>query len=244
MLLVMSFGVLEFSQKSDNNMNTHWNCIIQPGETKTIEFSEESNLYITNICIPEIPENAPEEPNRLVAHIITINPHQDEDSVDVSNLPHTNVLLASLIPNVCEHQVLNITFSPLEIVKLQNQGACALHLSGYQIPISEEEEEEEEEANEEEEKDDDSPDEKANDEDDEDELDQIDIQQKLLALSKQKPVAKPPQPKPAPKPVQQKPIQQKPMQQKQFHEKPAQKQGKPKVHFQNFGKNKGNMKRK
>ena len=207
--------------------NSHWNLVIQPGETVTIETSSESNLYITNICIPEVPEKAKEIPNRLFANIITIDPYQDVETVDVSSLEHTHVLLASLIPNVNEHQVTNFCFSPLNIVKLQNQGECAMHLAGYQNYIDnssdEEEEEEEEEDLEENDKNDDSPDEGTDDDDDE--IDQIDVQQKLLALSKQKP-------KPATKPQPQQHITKKPQPQQTPKKPQSQNHSQPKHNHQ------------
>ena len=169
--------------------NTHWNQVVNPHETVTLEFGPESNLFITNICLVDIPDSANETPNRLLANIITIDPYANEEqNYNASDFPHSHILLASLIPNQCEHVVTNICFSPLNIIKLQNQGDYSIHLAGYENSILDDEDEDEEEddldidgtpAN------DDSPDENADDE--VDEMDQIDIQQKLLSLSKQAP---------------------------------------------------------
>ena len=176
--------------------NVHWNQIVNPNETVTLEFGSESNLFITNICLVDIPETAEEKPNRLLANIITIDPYANEENVNASELPRTHLLMASLIPNQCEHVVTNICFSPLNIIKVQNQGDYPIHMAGYENSIIDDDDENEEEEmidDDDSPVNDDSPDENAEDEDEE--LDQIDIQQKLLRLSKQAPKSSP-QPKP------------------------------------------------
>lgn len=176
-----------------------WAQIIAPGQTVTLDIPDDANMYITNVCIPKIPEGTKSVPQRLLAHIITIDPYQEEDQVDVSKLPHIDIMISALVPGEKEHEVVNFCFSPLNIVKLYNQGTCEMHISGYNVPIDEEEdqEEDEEEINEKEASDD-SPDDSPNN--DVDEVDEIDVQTKLLALSKNKPKSSPAQKPPPPPP--------------------------------------------
>ncbi|EAY21643.1 hypothetical protein TVAG_014100 [Trichomonas vaginalis G3] len=206
--------------------STTWAQIIGPGKTVTLDIPDDANMYITNVCIGEFSEESKNTPQRLLAHIITIDPYQDEDQVDVSKLPHTDIMIASLMPEEREHEVINFCFSPLNIVKLHNQGTCTIHIAGYNVPIEDEEEEEEEEEENAEEGDNsgDSPDDTANN--DVDEVDEIDVQTKLLALSKNKPKPAPAQKPPPPPP------QNKPQHQQQNHQKPQHQQPQQRKQFQ------------
>lgn len=110
--------------------------ILHHGESIPLSSTETMALVISNLCIPEIdPANA-SNVSRVFAQ-------------------KTNrTLLATLVPAVCEMQMINYKVPPSETVTLVAEGPHPVHFIGYRystIPESSsddglEEEEEEEEA--------------------------------------------------------------------------------------------------
>ena len=117
-----------------------------------VNFPDDSCLLLTNACLPEIPADGSSEPVRLFAHVTSQK--FDEGSVVEEK---SDVMLVSLVPGQTEHTHLNVAFSSLNSVMLENKGKVPIHLVGKielldddLYGIEEEEEEEEEEAEDEE----------------------------------------------------------------------------------------------
>ena len=159
--------------------NTSWSLNLNSKQKKILEFDHESNLFITNCCFGELPNNPKSVPCRIFATVSTLDISSKEEE---DKLIKSNFLLTSLIPNELEHQNLNFIFSPLNIIELENKSEYNIHLIGYQIPVNllneEEEEEEEEEIF-----DENSGDSPSNQEEEEEELDPKKNQKMLQKLS-------------------------------------------------------------
>lgn len=154
---------------------TFWSQIIAPGSGHGIVYPYESILSITNMCIPEIPEN--KDPIRLIAHIRTIQLDENGDipEPEVAKSVETTSMIASFIPGEIEFLKTNIVFSALNVVTLENTGTVPIHLVGQLEAIEVEDiviEEGDIQG-------DATPEE-------EEEEDEGDVQAKLLALSKKK----------------------------------------------------------
>lgn len=126
-----------------------WNMIAKPGEENVVKFPDFYYLRITNVCIPELPED--NSSVRLVANVGTIylDPKTKEETIKKSS-----TLVSTLIPGEVEHQQINILFTSLSKVTFEVKGSVPVHISGFiqPVPVDEEEEEGEEDNNEEEEK--------------------------------------------------------------------------------------------
>ena len=109
--------------------------VIKPGEHETLQSSEVASVLISNVCIPDV--SAGKAPSRLFA--------------TVSGGP-TRALLATLVPETHETEMLNFKVPLEQSVKMEVTGAHPIHVIGYMnildddldVILEEEDEEEEE----------------------------------------------------------------------------------------------------
>jgi len=132
-------------EEQNSSFSTSWAQIIKPGEKVLVTVDSESNLVVSNVCLGEVKDGTKQKANRLLAHVTSIELCEEEE--ENREIIKNTVLVASLIPFVNEHQVINYVFSPLNIVEFENQGEVEFHLAGFYIPLAMEEEEIEEEEN-------------------------------------------------------------------------------------------------
>ncbi|KAH0792777.1 hypothetical protein GPJ56_003400 [Histomonas meleagridis] len=134
----------------EKKQSIFWAKKVIPGENSHLDIPDDCYVSITNVCIPELPENGDDSPIRLFAHVKIIKP--DKSNKDGFTATQSTCLIASLIPKKIEQQQINVLFSPLNIVDLEVQGSVPIHVSGIRQQINSliEEEEEEEQFEEEE----------------------------------------------------------------------------------------------
>jgi hypothetical protein len=96
-------------------------------------------LTISNCCIPDLDPAAPESPARLFGKLMSSSDQK--------------LLLATLVPNRSESEMIGFRVPPGDSVILEASGPHSIHLIGYLHPLDEDgsngeenEEEEEEEA--------------------------------------------------------------------------------------------------
>jgi hypothetical protein len=115
-------------------------CVVVAGSPVILRAAKEKNLMITNCCMPLLDESHGRQISRLFG--------------SKSSTPGEKVLLATLIPDRCEHAQFNFRISSGNSVTLEVSGPHEVHVIGYQSELiedeifeclAEEEEEEEEE---------------------------------------------------------------------------------------------------
>ncbi|KAK8860647.1 hypothetical protein M9Y10_012312 [Tritrichomonas musculus] len=135
-------------QAGEIEIPTFWQLELKPNadgenEPVPVNFPDTTFLTLTNICLPEVttPDNQPvDEPVRVFAN--------------VKGISDSRTLIATLIPGKIEHQIMNITFSPIDEVSIELKGKLPVHIVGVLNPdeeyyVFDDEEEEEEETKEE-----------------------------------------------------------------------------------------------
>lgn len=130
-----------------------WSQVIAAGKSAEVEFPVETYLTITQAALADLPADGSKDPVRVFADVQTIQIDLDEGEPEVKESEQSKILLVTLLPGEKELQPLNVVFSPLNRVVLNNTGKCDVHLVGFLTDNGladwdEEEEEEEEEAKE------------------------------------------------------------------------------------------------
>ena len=138
---------------SEEGMQCFWGRVVPAGQKVRLEALDEFYTFLNSACLGELKG---QERTVLKAHVETILIDEIDENTAEPPTRKDDVVLASLIPGVCEQAALNVVFSPLNMeITLEVEGPNDVHIAGRYEAVSddddleeEEEEEEEEELNE------------------------------------------------------------------------------------------------
>lgn len=104
-----------------------WSVTLKAGEEKDVEIDDDCVLNITNVCLGEYDEKDIKGPVRVNLHVET----PDISDLSSNELIKNDTIIASLIPQKVEQQMIQILLSQLNIAKLHNKGSIPVCLSGH-----------------------------------------------------------------------------------------------------------------
>lgn len=142
---------ISIKMTSDIAISSFWGAVIPPKSSYLLDFPPETLLRITSFSFGEV---SSDEPSKISIHVRTLLIEDEKcvngDECEVEN--KQEIVVGSLIPKKAEQIPVALTFSPLDIIQVFNDGPNEVHLSGFLQPLEDDilflEEEEEEEAHE------------------------------------------------------------------------------------------------
>ena len=129
-------------EEEEREMVSFWGKVVPAGKKITLPMIDGYYTFLNSACLGEISSR---DKSILKATVETILIDDTDEATSEAPTKKDEVIVASLIPNVCEQARVEMTFSPLNTVTFEVEGPNDVHLTGGYDTLSDDDEEEEEE---------------------------------------------------------------------------------------------------